>query len=114
MRVDAYVNVEDLSMFNKLQPRDRIAYVGLFHFLADDALEAAERMFEIGNTGATDTELHEWPSDVRSMSVGDLVCVTDEVGRKTFLACESLGWRDIVEPSNRIVPLAGTIATSRV
>jgi hypothetical protein len=117
-KVTAYVNVGDGNFFG-LQPSHPIAEVGSFAVKAIDPMHAAEGMFVIGNRMGCDLRGETWPSDVRSVSVGDLLkvvtptCFEHPRGKITFYTCASVGWQEIPEPTNPIVPLAGTKATSR-
>ena len=86
-----------------------------FHVDATDPILAAEAAFVIGNKMGPDVRGVEYPRDVRSLSVGDLVTLRNvDTGELTILACAGLGWKPLIEPTNPIVPLAGTRATSRV
>lgn len=109
--ITAYVNVSDDS-FLGWKPSHPVALVDRFQVEAADVHQAAEAMFTIGNRMDVDQDSRKWPSDVRSLSVGDLVEVRIERS-STFLACESVGWTDIYEPTNPVVPIEGTRATSR-
>ena len=54
-----------------------------------------------------------WPSDVRSVSVGDVLCVHTPDGDE-YVAVAGYGYDAIPVPdAAHIVPLAGTAATSR-
>lgn len=110
--VSVYVNVDDDFHFMELRPTDTIALVASFTIKADDPEGAANRIWPVGNKIRPDDENKSYPLDVRSLSVGDLIDVRD--GRETtFFAVASFGWTEIPEPTNPIVPLAGTRATSR-
>lgn len=118
-QVTAYVNVwerdrESLrGRFERLAPTDPIAEVGTYSIKGVSPLHAAEGMFTVGNRMGCDIHGAQWPSDVRSLSVGDLIRVVDADRAVTILACASMGWDEIPEPANPIVPLPGTNATSR-
>lgn len=113
-RVTAYVNVGE-DNFSGYRPRAPIAEVGEYLIASDSALGAARTMWVIGNKegGEIGYTGPRYPHDVRSLSVGDLLKVVDEAGVQTFLAVASVGWTDVVEPTNPIVELAGSMATSR-
>jgi hypothetical protein len=79
---------------------------------AADPDAAAEQAYAIGNRIDTDDRDHPWPTDVRSVSVGDLLQITYQ--RQTvFRAVTAIGFHAIPEMANPVVPLAGTRATSR-
>lgn len=111
--VTAYVNVGE-DHFLGWQPHHAIAAVGTFHVDAPNALHAAHAMWSVGNKVAPDARGQHYPHDVRSLSVGDLLAIKQpEEPGVTFYAIASIGFVDIPEPTNRIVPLEGTDATSR-
>lgn len=81
---------------------------------------AAERFFAVGNRMEQDAGDRDWPSDVRSLSVGDVLAVKAAAKglpkALTFYAVERFGWRELPSAevdSSPIVELAGTEATSR-
>jgi hypothetical protein len=106
-----YVNVGE-DNFAGYKPRDPIAEVDTFAVRADDPLTAADGAWVIGNKMSNDADGKSYPLDVRSVSVGDLLMVSDGT-RKWFYSVDSFGFTEIPEPTNPIVPLAGTAATSR-
>lgn len=83
---------------------------------ASTRAEAVEKMFTVGNRMAPDAAGREWPSDVRSLSVGDVVTLIPRgPGLHTF-ACERMGWRELTPAelaASPVVALADTEATSR-
>lgn len=91
-----------------------------FAVQADDPEHAADLAFTLGNreslpgrATAVDDAGVRWPDDVRSVSVGDVIRVTGPAGM-VHLAVESRGFREVPVPVlSALVPLAGTIATSR-
>lgn len=118
--VTAYVNVSPDNFFG-LKPRDCVAMVGRYVIKADSPNQAAGGMFfTVGNRTGCDIHGQEWPSDVRSLSVGDLlkvetpVCNDHPRGAVTFLAVAAVGWTELPEPTQTKVPIEGTSATSRV
>lgn len=115
-QVTAYVNVDPDNFFG-WKPRHAIAKVDVFVIKASTPSQVREEMFSIGNRMGCDIHGKTWPSDVRSLSVGDLIEVRSPQGRTPstveYLSCDSVGWTDIPEPTNPIVALAGTAATSR-
>jgi hypothetical protein len=110
--VTAYVNV-DAANFLGYQPHHPIAEVDTFTVQAASPEGAAEAMFAVGNKEVgPDAEGKAYPHDVRSISVGDLLKVADG-SALWFFAVASVGWTEIPEPTNPIVPLVGTRHTSR-
>lgn len=116
--VTAYVNVHPDNFFG-FKPDHPIALVGAFTVKADDTLGAAREMWVIGNRMGCDLSGNTWPTDVRSMSVGDFIkvitppCNDHPSGAVNFYACASIGWDELLEPTNPIVSIEGTRATSR-
>lgn len=106
--------------FTEYQAGDKVATVGYYTVEADDPFAAAEMMFQIGNRYGHGLELNgqEWPSDVRSLSVGDVLYVAGGTESETtsvhILAVASMGYTEVPQPSNACqVRLEGTDATSR-
>jgi hypothetical protein len=116
-QVTVYVNVSDDGMFflEGLRPRDPIAEVGTWEVYDDTPEAAAGTMWVVGNKEEESIGWLErrYPRDVRSVSVGDMFKIVDDDGKQTFLAVESIGWREVIEPTNPVVPIEGTHATSR-
>lgn len=113
-QVTVYVNV-DRECFFGYKPKHPIAEVDTFTFDTDGSPEsAAEGMFHVGNKMGPDANGKMYPHDVRSVSVGDLLKIVDSDGRQKFLAVASVGWTEVPEPTNPIVALEGTWATSRL
>lgn len=125
--VQAYLNVQEdaegrwQAVWSGYDPAHRIATDEdlLFEVTAESPQDAAERAFVIGNREGEDNNGRRWPSDVRSLSVGDVVDVSDvsahDESGDTVWACQTVGWaqqpgHDLPNPR---VPLAGTHATSR-
>jgi hypothetical protein len=81
-----------------------------FGVCAVDATDACEKAFAVGNRQSIatcewdsawdhDNERYFWPSDVRSVSVGDLVSVVDvddDYMDYEFMSCESFGWQPAI------------------
>ncbi|MEU9134044.1 hypothetical protein AB0D08_39250 [Kitasatospora sp. NPDC048540] len=81
---------------------------------APDALSAAERAFDVGNHQDTDDIGVAWPSDLRSVSVGDVMLVTSPSDHRFCLAVASRGFIHVDPPRREsIVALVGSSATSR-
>lgn len=121
--VQAYLNVEEdadgrwAAAWRGYDPADRIATDEdlLFEVRAETPHGAAERVFVIGNREGEDENGRRWPSDVRSLSVGDALRVSDnDRDDETAWTCQPVGWEERPDGlPNRRVPLAGTNATSR-
>lgn len=117
--VTAYVNVDECNFFG-YKPEHPIAEVDSFQIKAIHVEHAAEGMFVVGNRMGCDIHGKEWPADVRSLSVGDVLkivtppCHEHPRGATAIYACASVGWKEIPEPPNPIVAIEGTAATSRV
>lgn len=112
-----YVNVaEDMRFFlYGLSARDPIAEVDTFAFdsRTTNPEHIADLVWPVGNKDGVDHNGKEYPLDVRSLSIGDLVKVEDDTGRQWFFALEGVGHKEIPEPANPVVPIEGTRATSR-
>src|SRR5262245_23552074 len=100
--VTANINVADprreIPMLYGYQPHHPVATVGYWDIEADSAVGAAEQLFAIGNRqldGSLDGEPKSWPSDVRSLSVGDVLYLADGDQHTTYavhiLACAPRG-----------------------
>lgn len=101
--------------FRGLQHDDPIAEVDTsFTIRALDSAGAAEETYVVGQKEIrADATGKRFPFDVYSVSTGDLVKVVGSEGM-TFWAVERFGCREIVEPTNPIVPLVGNdMATTR-
>lgn len=79
---------------------------------AATVLGAADLAWKIGNRQGSDTAGNCWPHDVRSVSVGDILRITDEGGHTVHLAVASRGF-DLIDVPAHQVDLSGTSATSR-
>lgn len=113
--VTVFLNVSDGNFFG-YKPEHTLADAGVELEVAGSTPEAAAGVaFEIGNRVGSDLNLTTWPSDIRSVSVGDLVRVKETfgAGRLTFFSVDSFGWTEVPEPTNPRRPLVGTRATSR-
>jgi hypothetical protein len=125
--VTAYVNVTEDSagrptgMLDGYKPGDKLAVVTdahgkpiTFEFEAESEHSAAEAVFAVGNRMSVERAGGGlWPSDVRSMSVGDVLKLPGKPGDSVaWLAVASFGW-DLIEVPTNFVELAGTNATSR-
>lgn len=119
--VTAYVNVEPHSFFG-FQSGHAVAEVTTFGgvplrlvFTSDRVVDdrgAANAAFVVGNRHASDDHGQDWPADVRSLSVGDVLEVTAPDETTTFLAIDSVGFSEVQAPVSR-TNLVGTRATSR-
>ena len=114
-RVTVYVNVGADNFFG-YTARAPLAEVDTFTVEAADLYFAANAMWAVGNKEeGPDAAGKQYPRDVRSLSVGDLLAIrpADTDAAKFFLAVASVGFTDVPEPANPIVALAGSKATSR-
>lgn len=115
--VKAFVNVSP-NNFCGYETGQRLASVGRFPIKADDAFGAAEAAFAVGNRMGCALNGWEWPADVRSLSVGDVLridtssCFDDPEGRVQWFTRNRAGWVGI-NPPHVLVPLVGINATSR-
>ena len=112
--VTAFVNTNDDHQFDGYKPVDPLALVGDFTVAAADIGAVPETFFAVGNRMGPDADRQRWPSDVRSLSKGDLISIRNLRTHETrHLAVASFGWTDVIEPANRIVSLAGSNTSSR-
>ncbi|MFE0778404.1 hypothetical protein [Streptomyces sp. NPDC058861] len=119
--VTAYVNVGTFPFFG-YQSGDPVAEVTTVDntplrlaFTTDrvtDTHAAADAAFVVGNREACDDQGQDWPTDVRSLSVGDVLEVTAPDGTTTHLSVDSVGFSQIKPPTARTA-LIGTLASSR-
>jgi hypothetical protein len=111
--VTVYLNLSEDNFFG-LNPEHALAtdHDLQLWVTAADTEAAADAAFAIGNRMATDDRGLRWPADVRSVSVGDLLTVVGQTGTVSC-AVASVGFDIVVDPTNPIVALAGTRATSR-
>lgn len=110
--IAAFVNVSDGNFFG-LVTGAQIAHVDDFAVEATSFEAAAEAMFEVGNRYALDADGKAWPSDVNSLSRGDMLTVCDPAARDwKFLAVDGSGWTE-TDGRYEIVRLGGTHRTSR-
>jgi len=118
--VIVYVNVE-LHSFFAYEPGHTVAEVTtpdskplrLTFRAAVDCQAAADAAFRVGIRQGIDDGEQIWPDDVRLVSVGDVLAVTDPQGSTTYLSIDSIGFSPVSKP-RVIVPLGGTVATWRV
>lgn len=116
--VTGYVNV-GRHPFDSYASGEPVAKVDHFHIKGVSADHAAEGMWTVGNRMGCDIHGKSWPSDVRSLSVGDVLrvvipsCHDYPTGHVLWLAVAPTGWRELDAAPDTIVPLAGTNATSR-
>lgn len=111
-QVTAFANVGEDS-FMGWTPTAPMAEVGVFAMDGDDASDAAEGFFAVGNRMCPDAAGDSYPTDVRSLSVGDMLVVVGRDGRTTILSVQGTGFAFIPEPVNPVVALEGSSATSR-
>ncbi|MFF3256989.1 hypothetical protein ACFYWP_39815 [Actinacidiphila glaucinigra] len=117
--VTVYVNTADHS-FSGYKPAHPMAEVTQpdgtpfpLTFTAPTTVErAADAAFVVGNRQGCDDQGHAWPSDVRSVSVGDVVAVTAPDTTVTHLTVDDLGFTAVDKPAH-LVPIEGTRAISR-
>ncbi|MFE8940992.1 hypothetical protein ACFYNX_26345 [Streptomyces sp. NPDC007872] len=119
--VTAYVNVGPFPFFG-YQSGDPVAEVTTtdntplrLTFTTDrvtDTDAAANAAFVVGNRQAYDDQGQDWPTDVRPLSVGDVLEVTAPDGTTTHLSVDSVGFSQIKPPTVRTA-LIGTPASSR-
>ncbi len=113
--VTIYMNVSEDNFFG-YDHNDDLATADDLVLRVDtpDWCSAAERAYSIGNRAEPDTNGRSWPSDVRSVSVGDVVRVVADGANAIvrYTAVTDVGFELIEEP-RYMVALAGTKATSR-
>ncbi|MFE7777732.1 hypothetical protein ACFU5O_28300 [Streptomyces sp. NPDC057445] len=74
--------------------------------------DAADAAFTVGNHQRPDDNGQRWPTDIRSVSVGDVIKVTGPGHWIIHLSVDPTGFSAVPEPTN-LTALAGTRATSR-
>lgn len=87
------------SRFGPFEPGHRVYPLGRFVVEAPSLAAAFEKVYSIGNRMEDDAEGRSWSSDVRSLSVGDVVGIstTDVVGEAewSLKAVASFGFQPI-------------------
>jgi len=88
----------DTNFLHSYKEGDRLGYDArtILHVPAQDVDAALNRVYAIGNRHGRDALGREWSSDIRSVSIGDviwLVTVTDEGTVGTAYAVEPVGFR---------------------
>jgi hypothetical protein len=97
----ATVYLNRTARFMPWTPGDFLSIVNehALTFDTDSPEMAAEHTFTVGNKMSRDTFGNVWPGNIRSVSVGDAVCVfaVDDAGKPQgdafFYSCERAGWR---------------------
>lgn len=107
-RVTAYMNT-DPENYAGYSRRHALANSGeTYNIQAGSPESAAERMFAVGNRVEADAEGAKWPSDIRSISVGDVLAIREADSKQyVFYAVDSIGWQAIDLPDNPTTALAG-------
>ncbi|MEV4868521.1 hypothetical protein [Streptomyces syringium] len=77
-----------------------------------DHEDAADAAFAVGNRQCCDDDGQTWPTDIRSVSVGDVIKVTRPDQWIVHLSVDPTGFSAVPEPTN-LTDLVGTRATSR-
>lgn len=100
--ITPYMNESEYH-FGGYLPGHTVQEVMAFDVLATSPLRAAEQMWTIGNRMGADVHGAEWPTNVRSLSVGDVLKVFEHDYTKphgpTWYAVASFGWDEIAEPT---------------
>lgn len=117
----ASVMVNVTGRFSEYRPEHTLAEVTspdgallAFPVEADVEANAAEYMFSIGNRMRPALDGQEWPADVRSVSVGDVIATSDPFGTVRYWTVGGCGMSLLPGlPNNPLVALGGTDATSR-
>ncbi|MFF7953657.1 hypothetical protein [Streptomyces griseorubiginosus] len=78
----------------------------------NSAHRAADAAFVVGNRQGADDHGQQWPADIRSLSVGDVLRVTASDGSSHHLAIASSTFSTVGPPAEHI-HIAATGATSR-
>lgn len=99
--ITALINTSEDNFFG-YTPEDTLTTAPNLHFEVEATSweGAAEEAFTIGNRMARDVNGRCWPSDVRSLSVGDVVKVMPTGAHPIirYAACKSVGWVQVEEP----------------
>ena len=94
----ATVLLNGTSRFQPYTEGDSLAYDvrTIMHIAAEDTDDALRQVFAVGNREGKDALGRTWSSDIRSVSVGDVIWLTtvnDGVLDGTAYAIEPIGWR---------------------
>jgi hypothetical protein len=110
VKVRVMLNVGEDNFWG-YRPDSELAEVGDFVVETDTSLgpeAVAEMMWEVGNKRAADANGKRWPSDVRSLSKGDVLVFMAPFGVMNRLAVTGVGWLYVDSfRKNKVVPLAG-------
>ena len=87
-KMGAFLN-EGHNRFFEFRESDKLEYVSDYVVIAEDMTAAFEEFFAISNKQRPDADGIEWPFNVRSFSVGDVVIVRDN----GVWVCDSMGWK---------------------
>ncbi|MFH8257568.1 hypothetical protein [Streptomyces roseolus] len=77
------------------------------------AEQAAHAAFLVGNGHTSDDCGHTWPADIRPLSVGDVLCITEPDSTLHHLVITSSGFITTAPPTDHI-HIAATAATTRL
>lgn len=100
----------DRDNFDGYQPGHALATAHdlQLHLDGETGAHAAEHAFSIGNRVGSDVHGRSWPSDVTSVSVGDVMVVRPHDGAyEVIYAVERIGFHPLAELPSPIVELAG-------
>ena len=79
--------------FGQYEAGDLLVFADDLTVEADELEAVPEAAFEIGNKMAPDALGHDYNRDQRSVSVGDVIVVTDWDSVVSMWACEIAGWK---------------------
>jgi hypothetical protein len=90
--VQTYINMGPGAFYGYRDGLDLLEPGPVVSAEGEDENIIAEHVFAIGNRMEADLDGQQWPSQVRSISVGDVIVIGE-----TAMACESMGWRFVMD-----------------
>jgi hypothetical protein len=99
MRYEASIALNDrpLAMLEGFKPGDPLIQIGhrLVAVEADSEPDALNAVWVVGNRMGADADGRQWPSGVRSLSVGDIIVVGPVGQRRTRYAVATIGFGEL-------------------
>lgn len=94
--VSTWMNVGDGTMWEFRPGRDYLERGPRVRVEADSVDEALEKVWVVGNRMGPDADGNSWPSECRSMCMGDVVFIgAIGSGLAEFWSCEAFGWKPV-------------------
>lgn len=107
--VSAWLNTTRDGVFDGYAGSHPLATAADLTFVLEAATPelAADLAWAVGQRIMPDAAGASWPADVRQLCVGDLLVVAGDGTSRVCVAVDRIGFRNVPEPCNPRVPLAG-------